>query len=195
MIDEAELARRAGIVVEMGGVVPYCVAFYNVSIRYCVTRAHHSFRRYEDSRVSEEVDEIQVSYVHEALEHAAALSRFFWPSGLGNRNLNKLRKARARMLREQHKLNGRSPLKNRKLRDSLEHFDERLDEYCLTQDAGYFFPSAMIGNSNLADDPTGNIFRLVDPQKKIFVVMGEKYEFGPIQTEIERLHGRPSTVS
>lgn len=188
MISDEELLRRAELVTEMGGIMPHCRAFYSLSLRYSVTRAHQSFERYETSRIAGDTDEEQVSYVHEALGHSASLSRFFWPSGLGNKKFKKLRFARAKALRERFSIDDRSALKRRTLRDSLEHYDERLDKYCLSKDSGYFFPSAMIGDSDLADDPTGSIFRMVDPSKKIFVVMGEKHEFGLIQLEIKRLH-------
>lgn len=190
MIDDDELTRRADIVVGMGGVVPYAKVFYQLSIKYCVSRAYEYFERYEAARVNEDSDEIQVGFVHEALGHAAALSRFFWPSGLGNKSLSKLRKARAKTLKDLYGIDNHSALKNRSLRDSLEHYDERLDRYLLENEAGTFFPTAIIGNADLADDSVGNIFRLVDPVKKVFVVMGAKHEFGAIQQEVERLHHR-----
>ena len=54
-----------------------------------------------------------------------------------------------------------SSLKGRNLRNALEHFDERLDLFLLEDDTGIFFPSAIIGGHELADEPTPRIFKLV----------------------------------
>jgi hypothetical protein len=129
--------------------------------------------------------------IHEALGHAASLSRFFWPSRLGGSKkkvLASLKDARAGRLRESFELAEDSPLKNRKLRDFLEHFDERLDQYLLRNDAGYFFPDAMMGEATLADDPDGHVFKLVDPALLCFVLLGEKHFFEGIRKEVFRIY-------
>jgi hypothetical protein len=131
--------------------------------------------------------------IHEALGHAASLSRFFWPSKLGGRKtkvLTSLKEARAARLRQSFELGEDSPLRNRRLRDFLEHFDERLDQYLLRNDSGYFFPDAMIGEATLADDPSGHIFKLVDPTSSCFVLLGEKHFFEGIRKEVFRIYDR-----
>jgi len=80
-----------------------------------------------------------------------------------------------------------SPLKDRRLRNALEHFDEKLDEYLLLNDTGYFFPTPLIDDSALADDATGRIFKLVDPKRSVLVILGEKYDFGLIAEEVHRI--------
>jgi hypothetical protein len=167
---------------EYDGILPYCEAFYVQSIIYSADRSSEAFLRYEIA-LAAAADPISVtSTVHEAMQHAAALSRFFWPAretGLSG--------ARAAKLRAAFALSDSSPLKDRRLRNALEHFDEKLDEYLLLNDTGYFFPTPLIDDSALADDATGRIFKLVDPKRSVLVILGEKYDFGLIAEEVHRI--------
>ncbi|MBZ5672320.1 MAG: hypothetical protein LAO04_21690 [Acidobacteriia bacterium] len=204
-IDQAELDRRASLIVEQfEGIHPPYEAFYIRSIAYSAGRARDAFLRFEAAKAVRDTADNQVSSIHEALGHATSLSRFFWPSGLRSRSsaasekpkaaLKKLKDARALKLRNAFDLNDESPLKNRKLRDSLEHFDERLDSYLLKQDCGYFFPDAMIGDLEAADNPVGHLFKLVDPDRACFVLLGEAHYFGALRKEVERIHDLAMTM-
>jgi hypothetical protein len=99
-----------------------------------------------------------------------------------------LKIARADKLRKAFGLTSNCLLKDRRLRDLLEHFDERLDRYLVSHDSGYFFPGAMVGDSELADDPAGNIFKLVDHRNSCFVLLGEKHHFGELRKEVEHVY-------
>lgn len=197
-IGRAEVDRRASLVVEQfhGICAPY-EAFYIRSIMYSSGRAREAFVRFDVARSARDSADNQVSAVHEALGHAASLSRFFWPSGArasASPAVMKLKAARAEKLRAAFEVSDESPLRSRKLRDALEHFDERLDSFVLTVDAGYFFPDPMVGKSELADEPTGHIFKLLDPERSHFVLLGEKFEYGSLRLEVERIHGRAQAM-
>jgi hypothetical protein len=182
-IDANELKRRTKLVVdEYEGIVPHCETFYIHSIIYSADRADKAFKRFKRARRNNASAIVITSAVHEALGHAAALSRFFWPS-----LNNELAKARATKLRRAFTLDETSPLKNRRLRNSLEHFDERLDHFLLLNDAGYFFPAPIIDDYALADGSAGRIFKLVDPANGYFVVLNEKYCFEPLASEVRRV--------
>jgi hypothetical protein len=60
-----------------------------------------------------------------ALMASASVSRVFWPV----RNASKKARARATRLKELFGLDDDHPLASRRLRNSIEHFDERLDEW------------------------------------------------------------------
>lgn len=184
--------RRAALIAdEWGGIYPLHEAFYIHSIIYSASRAGDAFQRFDIARAVNDTEENQVSAVQEALGHAGALSRFFWPSGLragAAQPLKRLRAARATKLRAAFNLTDESPLRDRNLRDSLEHFDERLDSYLLTNDAGYFFPLARIGRAELATQETAHIFKLVDPATSSFVCLGMWYDFGLLRREVARVH-------
>jgi hypothetical protein len=65
---------------------------------------------------------------------AAALSRYFWPARPGH-------EARAAHLRAALDVAESSPLRNRDLRNEIEHFDEKLDAYLAEGIAGYVVPA------------------------------------------------------
>ncbi|MGL0927407.1 hypothetical protein ABMX86_23060 [Vibrio vulnificus] len=69
-------------------------------------------------------------HLHNIALQAASVSRYLWPSKSGE---NSIHKKRALKLRQALEITDDSPLKNRKLRNQMEHFDERLDNY-LAQD-------------------------------------------------------------
>jgi hypothetical protein len=122
------------------------LAFYVQSILYNAERSIAAFRRFDIA-----VEGLIVSTVQEALTHAGALSRFFWPVKKGD----SLATARGERLRELFSLSEASPLKSRKLRNAFEHFDEDLDRFLLYDRFGYLFPGPLVDDHTLADEVIG----------------------------------------
>ncbi|MGE0201508.1 MAG: hypothetical protein AB7P76_11130 [Candidatus Melainabacteria bacterium] len=184
MLDKTTLKQRTAMVIDQfEGIVPQYEAFYIHSIVYAADRANEAFKRFE-SVVSElESKELAVSTVQEALTHAGALSRFFWPPN----NAGKLAVTRGERLCKAFDLDDSSPLRSRDLRHAFEHFDEKLDQFLLQKDRGYFFPGPMVGEQVLADAEIGHIFRLVDATHNICVLLGKKFQFLPIREEVHRI--------
>jgi hypothetical protein len=183
MLDKAELERRAHLTVtECDGIQPPYVAFYIEAIYYAAERAAAAFQRFTESAKAGKSASDIVASVHEALGHAAAMSRFFFPI-----EKKALPRARAARLRQLFAVGNGSALQDRNLRNALEHFDERLDEYLLADIAGYIFPDPMVEDADLADEELGHIFRLVDPQTETFVLLGKKHLFGAMRSEVERI--------
>lgn len=179
-LSKTELQRRTKIVVgDYGGILPMFEAFYLEAIKYAARSAIDAFDRYEAAIMQGNNAASAVANVHEALMHAGAVSRFFWPI----RN-DGITAARAVKLREAFGITDESPLFNRELRNALEHFDERLDGFLLDDTVGAIFPGPIVGSAELAEDELGHIFRLVDPQIDIFVLFGKKYEFEPIREAV-----------
>jgi len=61
--------------------------------------------------------------------HAAAVSRFLWSPGSRDKALRRRSESRGAILRSSLAIPADHPIKSRTLRDHLEHFDERLDEW------------------------------------------------------------------
>lgn len=180
--EDEKKARAKQIVSDHDGIYPMYGAFYVQAILYAAGRADAAFKRFS-SVLRANADPVEVvASVHEALGHTAALSRFFFPA-----DKRPLARARAANLRREFTIGNASPLFDRELRNALEHFDERLDEYLLGNITGYIFPGPMIEDAELADDPVGHIFRLVDPANEAFVLLGTKYYFGAVRTEVQRV--------
>lgn len=187
-----ELEKRASLVVsEYDGIISYVEAFYIYSIIYSAARCLDSFTRYDKLKSNNGAADELISLVQEAVGHSAALSRYFWPSLHGKKkqkNLTRLKEARGKKLRQAFQLDESSPLYNRDLRNTWEHFDERLDVYLLENNVGFFFPSCILGDHCLADDPTGHIFKLLDVEAECLVLLGDKYFFEPIRTAVQSVY-------
>ncbi|KPF56209.1 hypothetical protein [Rhizobium sp. AAP116] len=184
--EEIRKEREVVVAKQYSGIYPVYEAFYIQSIIYAAERSEGAFERFDDAVASSKVPALTFATVQEALTHAGALSRFFWPV----KKDNQLTAARGERLRDAFGLEDTSPLKWRKLRNAFEHFDEDLDRFLLEDRVGYFFPSPRVDDHSMADDTIGNIFKLVDPTHGICVLLGAKFEFIPIRAEVKRILSR-----
>lgn len=182
--------RAKTIVEDWEGIFPPLEAFYIHSLLYAAGRCLEAFKKYEYLKTQNINPEHLISIIQEAVGHAAALSRFFWPSPKGKKeqpNVQKLKEARGKKLRASFELDNNSVLFNRELRNAWEHFDERLDLFLLENESGIFFPSCIVDSHGRADAPVEHIFKLLDPDAECLVLMGEKYFFAPIYKEVSRI--------
>lgn len=189
-INNEELERRAEMTVGYGGVQPMHNPFYTYSIRYSAERAIAAFKQYDYLLTRTNNASVLISEVQEAIVHIGGLSRYFWPSPTGsnkNKQLRALRVKRGEHLKKLYKVSDDSPLANRELRNAWEHFDEKLDIYLLTHMAGQFRPTPIIGSHELADNPVGKIFKLLDPESECLVLLGKKFFFASLRQEVERI--------
>jgi hypothetical protein len=180
--DEERARREAVIVADHQGILSYCEVFYLESVAYTAGRAVSAFLRFDETLLKKSGNDQIVAAVQEALTHVAALSRFFWPA-----RKSALSNARGKRLRESFGITEESPLQSRALRNALEHFDERLDEFLLEEHVGYFFPSAMVDDASLSEETIGHIFRLVDPTTSQFVLLGTAYSFKELRAVAENI--------
>ncbi|WXL24033.1 hypothetical protein WG219_11780 [Ectopseudomonas mendocina] len=192
LFDEEELKRRADYMAENGGIQPMHGVFYNYSIRYTAECALNAFLLYEELLECDSEAWELVSSVQEAIGHAGALSRYFWPpvKPKDNSPFARHKTARGASLRKHYGLTEDSPLCMeglRKARNAWEHFDERLDVYLLKHLAGEFIPEPLVASHALADSPVKKVFKLIDPEAQCLVLLGEKFFFGPIRDEVIRI--------
>lgn len=190
-LNKEELERRAEIVVcDYQGIVANQEAFYIHSILYSSGRCIEAFEYYEHLKKQDVPAPYLVALVQEAVGHAAALSRYFWPTAKGNKktpNQLEMRKKRGEKLRSAFNLDEKSALFNRDLRNAWEHFDERLDTYLISHTAGMFYPDAIIDNHTQADNPVNHIFKLLDIEHECLVLLNQKYFYKPIWLEAVRV--------
>lgn len=163
------------LIKENGGILPMFEAFYIESIIYAADRAVAAFERFDEALLRGENTPLVVANIQEALTHVGELSRLFWPA-----RDNGTSDARGEKLRQAFNLEESSPLKNRDLRNTLEHFDERLDIYLKQFPIGQVISSSVVGLISSLASPI-RAFRLVDPQRSTFVILDEQYEFGPLR--------------
>lgn len=110
----------------------------------------------------------------------AAISRFLWPS-------NKKYERRGAFLRSVFKVSDSSSLRERKLRNMVEHFDEYLDDYLEECFAGRIIPD-YFGSKPLGQRVPVKFFRAYFTNTGEFEVMGQIFRIQPIVDEIQRIH-------
>ena len=189
-MEKDKLGQRARIITDdSGGILPMFEAFYILSIKSSAERCLEAFDSYEKSKSSKNPD-LLVSLLQVAVGHSAALARYFWPSPKGKKSSHifEMKIARAEKLRRAFGLIDNSVLANKDLRNAWEHFDEKLDEYLLQIDFGYFFPTSRIADIEVLDEQGGHFFKLLDVDKHLMALMGEVFFFGRIREEVEYIH-------
>jgi len=184
------------IIQEYGGVQPSHLAFYIESIRFNCDVAMNSIdyvakliNMTNETKGQYELDsELQVQildHLQNIILHAGALSKYFWAVKDGE---HKLHKKRGQTLRSHFKLNENSPLKDKKLRNHLEHFDENLDCYLWEKPiVGCVIP-AFVGAEVKDDDVPIHFFRAFFINTGEFKTLGVSYQIQPIVDEICKIY-------
>lgn len=109
---------------------------------------------------------------------SANISKFLWPIPK--------REARGKQLREFLSVQDGSPLKRRRVRDSFEHFDERLDSWISSGKGDHF--GRVYGPAGLLKFEPEDNARVYDPRTGRLALFGEEYDIREAVKEIERLH-------
>ncbi|QSW88042.1 hypothetical protein J0383_17430 [Flavobacterium endoglycinae] len=109
------------------------------------------------------------------------ISRFFWPP-----SSDAYHKRRGEKLREVYHISDSSILKNRDMRNLMEHFDEKLDDF-LRKNRIYKVMKKYVGPITYVDDDR-TFFRAYFYDKQIFKMLNVEYEIKPIIAEVRRIH-------
>lgn len=113
-----------------------------------------------------------------------AISRFFWPPRDGKESLYK---KRGRYLRGIFHVEDGSPLESRAIRNHVEHFDEKLDDYLLSPVFGHILPD-YVGHSAQRGGIPFHVFRGYYLDSGVFQILSEKFEINPLVEEIARVN-------
>lgn len=118
------------------------------------------------------------------LVHAAMVSKLFWPSDQTARA-----KTRGRELRAVFGLGEDHPLSKRTLRNHLEHYDDRVDDWVERSRNRHIVidmigPPTAIGGS--AIDPE-DLMRVFDPSTGVFWFRGEKFDIKEMASALQSL--------
>jgi len=124
------------------------------------------------------------SHLQNIIQQSGALSRYLWPVQKGE---NKEHHRRGLKLRASLNIKGDSTLKNRTLRNQVEHFDELLDIYLKNITSGHIFPSIIDYDEGIKNIKK-HIFKAFYITPMIFVLLGEKYQLLPIIKELRHMH-------
>lgn len=180
---------------DIDGIWPPYEAFYIESMLWHTASAQASIHvvntwiglvRKDDERALELPRPVLFEQLQNILHQAGCLSRYFFPGG---RTPKPIHLARAKRLREALGVEDDNPLAKRGLRNAIEHFDERLDEYLVNESnqSGEFIPED-VGYFPRESEVPLHIFKGFYTQPVIFVLLGEPYEIAPIANEMLRIH-------
>ncbi|OOV18938.1 hypothetical protein BXU10_04470 [Flavobacterium sp. LM4] len=126
-------------------------------------------------------DDLILDLCQNIILNAAGISRFFWPPK--NTGYYKIR---AEKLREVYHISNSSILKNRHMRNLIEHFDEKLDDFLKEFIRGIVMPK-YVGPITYVDDQR-TFFRAYFLDKHIFKMFNVEYPMEPIIEELNRIH-------
>jgi hypothetical protein len=120
------------------------------------------------------------------LNCAGAVSRLLWPPRIADTIKNTRAVARGEYLRTALAISEPNALQDRGLRNHLEHFDERLDDWAENSRNRNIAdrligPRGMIGGGGIADT---DIFRQFDPATKKFIFRGDEFDLEALVSAI-----------
>ena len=136
--------------------------------------------------------------IHSFLTHTSNISRLLWPAvptrGKGEsddayevRLSSKLAITRARALRATFCLPDEHVLKSRRLRDLLEHFDEKLDEWRTTSVHRNIVNDFIGPKNGIVGIAETDMMRWFDPSTKSFTFRGETFDLQAFATATSQL--------
>lgn len=119
---------------------------------------------------------------HDFVGHASHVSRMLWPS-----SRKRGAKERGYALRSSLGVDDSDPLSRRGLRNNLEHFDERLDDWVEQSPNRIYIdniigPPEAIGGSAVRDK---DILRCYNPGTKEFIFQGVRYDIQELATALD----------
>lgn len=161
-------------------------AFYITSLLFCTKSALNSTIYFTD--LLEEIQkgrkgvepQTPLNHIQNIVLQGAAVSRFFWPS-------DKKHNWRGETLRAAFKVDESSPLFSRTLRNTMEHFDEYLDDFLRENFAGQFIPDYF---GPKPPDERGPLifFRAYFIDTGEFEILGKLFSIPPVVDELGRIH-------
>lgn len=186
-IENAKHKNEANIAIE-----PAHEIFYYYSVLYTAECSVRAFGLYESLLKSKNTNPIQlVGAVQEAIGHAGALAFYFWNKGSSKqpKEIKEYIKQRSEHLKKEFNLDDSSPIKNRAIRNTFEHFDEKIDIFLLNTMSGFFYPMPVIqSHLTIEKEQIGKYFKLLDVEEKCLVLLNQKFFFEDIQKEVNKIY-------
>lgn len=173
---------------------PPNIAFYEESLRSRVTSALNSVEVANniiqtlprEESLSPDWRRVLLDEMQNIVIQSGAISKFFWPPRDGKKNLHK---KRGEFLQKLFNVQEDSPLRSRTVRDHIEHFDEKLDNYlCDPQKpiSGYIFPE-LVADVEDTEGVSYHIFRGYYLQTGTFLILNERIEINTLVEEIVKI--------
>jgi hypothetical protein len=131
---------------------------------------------------------LALDFFHHAqafVNHAGAVSRILWPPFIRDAARRAGAEARAQHLRNVLTIIIPHPLEDRTLRNHLEHFDERLDEWATSTTSFNYVDLNIAPVGAISAGPPEQYFRQFDPTTNTLSFRGDSFDLQAIATAIE----------
>jgi len=124
--------------------------------------------------------------VHSLLTHVSCLSRLLWPPA--SQGASGKAQQRGAALREKLGLaDDGHTLKKRTLRDHLEHFDERIDDWCESSVRKNYAQDIVAPRGGISGLEDTDIMRWYDPERTVFTFRGDEFNIQELVASVEEL--------
>jgi len=188
-----ETKNRARKMCTVDRMLPPHNLFYYYSILYSAECAVRAFEAYEYALNKGNSDPLTlVSLVQEAIGHAGSLSFYFWNNGNSSRKPKEIKEYiehRSSCFKKEFNLDDSSPLQDRSIRNTFEHFDEKVDIFLINNLSGTFYPMPKVGShTEIEEKQLNKNFKLLDIKKKCLVLLDKKFFFEDIQKEVYKIY-------
>lgn len=188
LTDEEKEELYAEHVQEVGIWPPY-EAFYLQAILFH-THSVILSREYLDSLEDDHSNLEVMDFFQTVVLHAASISRYFWPTSWRQKTEKNgllIRQRRAAKLRDFYKVDENSALYSRNLRNDIEHFDERIDEFVTKFMGGRILPE-FVGSYEGVEGSNYFPMRGYDPETGELYMFENSTTIEPLLEELARIH-------
>lgn len=133
--------------------------------------------------------------IHSLLTHSSNLSKLFWPPKTNGKGAQRTQ-ARGAVLRRRIGLPDTGHfLQDRKIRNHLEHFDERLDDWEENSERHNLVQDTIGPPSAISGVDASDMMRGYDPNSKTFTFRGEEYNIQQLADSVDDLYRRVAAES
>lgn len=168
------------------GICPLYEVFYIECILSATESAINSLEEIyfilSDSKLLKDVGLKIIDLSENIINQAGIISKYFYPP-----NNLEIHKLRGEKLRESYQIDDSNILKNRKFRNHIEHFDERLDLFLKSSIIGDVIPKSIF-QSSIEINSITKIFKAFVIQESKLISLNEEIEIVPLMKEIYRIH-------
>jgi len=134
--------------------------------------------------------------VHSFLVHAGVVSKFLWPSLTGLvKERKKFASDRGKSLRGVLDLsNDNHPLKDRTIRNHLEHLDTRLDDWVITSQRHIYVQYIIGSPGDIKGSVDTDIMCVLDPLKLTYYFRGEIFDLKSLEASLIQVYSGASEL-
>ena len=140
---------------------------------------------------NESIDELFM-HAFSSIHRAAAISRMFWPPGSKDKSKSERSRKRGEHLRSVIEIDHNHPIRSRSIRDNLEHFDERLDDWAENSKYKNMIKKFLGPRSAVSGIEDSDIIHHYDPKLYTYYFRGQPFNLQALTNGVKDIFERAS---